>query len=137
MAHFPSKFSTVQLSDLKNGRSLDGRYVQNNKVAIAFLFRVVSAIFRQKFKEGKVMKYLWSIDKINSLKIKTETSKTSKRPAKPSDDFREELKAARDASAAIRIENDRLKADFNQARSQLESLSEEIKKSAKLDQHQS
>ena len=116
----------VRLSDLKNGGGLDGGYVQKNKVAIASLFGVVSAIFRQKFREGEVMKYLWLIDKINSLKIKTETSKT-----RPSDDFREELKAARDASAAIRIENDRLKADLNQAQSQLESLLEEIKKSAK------
>ena len=46
VAHFPSEFFTVQLSDLKNGGSLDGRYVQNNAVAIASLFGVVSAILR-------------------------------------------------------------------------------------------
>lgn len=43
---FPSEFFTVQLSDLKNGGSLDGRYVQNNAVAIASLFGVVSAILQ-------------------------------------------------------------------------------------------
>ena len=46
VAHFPSEFFTVQLSDLKNGGSLDGQYVQNNEVAIASLFGVVSAILR-------------------------------------------------------------------------------------------
>lgn len=46
VAHFPSEFFTVQLSDLKNGGILDGRYVQNNAVAIASLFGVVSAILR-------------------------------------------------------------------------------------------
>lgn len=46
VAHFPSEFFTVQLSDLKNGGSLDGRYVQNKAVAIASLFAVVSAILR-------------------------------------------------------------------------------------------
>lgn len=46
VAHFPSEFFTVQLSDLKNGGSLDGRYVQNNAVAIASLFGVVSAILQ-------------------------------------------------------------------------------------------
>lgn len=101
MAHFPS---VLYGPALKNGGSLDGRYVQNNKVAIASLFGVVSTIFRQKFEEGEVVRYLWLIDKINSPKIKTETSKT-----RPSDDFCEELKAVRDASAAIRIENDRLR----------------------------
>ena len=59
VARFPSEFSTVQLSDLKNGGSLDGRYVQDNKVAIASLSGVVSAILRQKFKEGEVAKYRW------------------------------------------------------------------------------
>ena len=73
VARFPSEFSTVQLSDLKNGGSLDGRYVQDNKVAIASLSRVVSAILRQKFKEGEVAKYRWLIDAINSLEIGTET----------------------------------------------------------------
>lgn len=101
VAHFPSVLYGLAL---KNGGSLDGRYVQNNKVAIASLFGVVSTIFRQNFKEGDVVRYLWLIDKINSPKIKTETSKT-----RPSDDFCEELKAVRDASAAIRIENDRLR----------------------------
>ena len=46
VAHFPSEFFTVQLSDLKNGGILDGRYVQNNAVAIASLFGVVSGILR-------------------------------------------------------------------------------------------
>ena len=46
VAHFPSEFFTVQLSDLKNGGSLDGRYVQNKAVVIASLFGVVSAILR-------------------------------------------------------------------------------------------
>ena len=46
VAHFPSEFFTVQLPDLKNGGSLDGQYVQNNEVAIASLFGVVSAILR-------------------------------------------------------------------------------------------
>lgn len=46
VAHFPSEFFTVQLSDLKNGGSLDGQYVQNNELAIASLFGVVSAILR-------------------------------------------------------------------------------------------
>ena len=46
VAHFPSEFFTVQLSDLKNSGSLDGRYVQNKAVAIASLFAVVSAILR-------------------------------------------------------------------------------------------
>lgn len=46
VAHFPSEFFTVQLSDLKNGGSLDGRYVQNKAVAIASLFGVVSAILQ-------------------------------------------------------------------------------------------
>ena len=64
VAHFPSEFFTVQLSDLKNGGSLD---VQNNAVAVASLFGVVSAILRKKFKEGELAKYRWLIDKINSL----------------------------------------------------------------------
>lgn len=123
VAHFPSEFCIVRLSDLKNGGSLDGRYVQNNEVAIASLFGVVSAILRQKLKEGEMAKHRWLIDKINSLKIGTETCTSL-----PSDDSREELKVARDASAAIEIENNRLKADLDQARSQLISLSEEFKK---------
>ena len=73
VARFPSEFSTVQLSDLRNGGSLDGRYVQDNKVAIASLSGVVSAILQQKFKEGEVEKYRWLIDAINSLEIGTET----------------------------------------------------------------
>ena len=57
----------------KNGGSWHGRYVQDNKVAIASLAGVVSAILRQKFKEGEVAKYRWLIDAINALEIGTET----------------------------------------------------------------
>ena len=75
--NFPGEFTTVQLSELKNGGSFDRRHIQDSKVAIATLFGVVSAILRQKFKEGEAEQYRWLVDAINLLKIgkvETETS---------------------------------------------------------------
>ena len=63
VANFPTEFATVQLSDLKNGGNFDRRGVQqqNEKVAIASSFGVVSSILRQKFKGQEIDKYLLSI----------------------------------------------------------------------------
>lgn len=123
VATFPSEFSTVQLTDLKNGGSLDRRCLQENRVAIASLFGVVAAILRQKFKEGEEAKYIWLIDAINSLSIGTEPDEIR---AASSDIFREELKAASDATTDVEKKNDQLKADLDRAWEQLESLSKDI-----------
>ena len=129
--NFPSEFTSVQRSELKNGGILDDRHFQDSKVAIASLFGVVSAILRQKFKEGEAAKYRWLVDAINSLKIgktEVETSDIDIRPESSGTDLRDQLKAACDAASAIERENDRLKAHLDQAQRQLGSLSEEVKK---------
>ena len=129
--NFPSEFTSVQRSELKNGGILDDRHFQDSKVAIASLFGVVSAILRQKFKEGEAAKYRWLVDAINSLKIgktEVETSDIDIRPESSGTDLRDQLKAACDAASAIERENDRLKAHLDRAQRQLGSLSEEVKK---------
>ena len=88
----------------------------------ASLFGVVAAILRQKFK-GEEAKYIWLIDAINSLSIGTEPDEIR---AASSDIFREELKAASDATTDVEKKNDQLKADLDRAWEQLESLSKGI-----------
>ena len=112
--NFASEFTSLQRSDLKHGGSFD-----DNKVAIASLFGVVSAILRQKFKEREAGKYRWLVDAINSLKIgKTdmETSAIDIRPESCWTDLRDQLKAACDAASAIERENDPLKAHLAKPR---------------------
>ena len=77
-------------------------------MTIASLFGVVSAVLRQKFKEGEAAKYRWLVDAINSLKIgKTEV-------------------AACDTASAIERENERLKAHIGQAQRQLQPWSKRL-----------
>ena len=131
--NFPGEFTTVQLSELKNGGSFDRRHIQHSKVAIATLFGVVSAILRQKFKEGKAEQYRWLVDAINSLKIgKLETETSDIRLESSGADFRDQLKAASDVASAIERENEGLKAHLDRAQRQLESLSEDVKKLKQL-----
>ena len=133
--NFPGEFTTVQLSELTNGGSFDRRHIQDSKVAIATLFGVVSAIVRQKFKEGEAEQYQWLVDAINSLKIgkvETETSDIRLESSASGADFRDQLKAASDVASAIERENERLKAHLDRAQRQLESLSEDVKKLKQL-----
>ena len=116
----------MQRSELKNGESLDGRHFQDSQVAIASLFGVVSAVLRQKFKEGEAGKYRWLVDAINSLKIgknEVETSDIDIRPESSGTDLRDQLKAACDTASAIEREKDRLKAHLDQAQRQLQPWS--------------
>ena len=127
--NFPIEFTSVQRSELKNGGILDDRHFQDSKVAIASLFGVVSAILRQKFKEGEAAKYRWLVDAINSLKIgktEVETSDIDIRPESSGTDLRDQLKAACDTASAIERENDRLKAQLGQAQSQLQPWSKRL-----------
>ena len=115
----------MERSELKNGGSLDGRHFQDSKVAIASLFGVVSAILRQKFKEGEAAKYRWLVDAINSLKIgktEVETSDIDIRPESSGTDL------LPPSSSATEREKDRHKVHLDQAQRQLGSLSEEVKK---------
>ena len=133
--NFPGEFTMVQLSELKNGGSFDRRHIQDSEVAIATLFGVVSAIVRQKFKEGEAEQYQWLVDAINSLKIgkvETETSDIRLESSASGADFRDLLKAASDVASAIERENERLKAHLDRAQRQLESLSEDVKKLKQL-----
>ena len=98
-------------------------------MAITCLFGVVSAVLRQKFKEGEAAKYRWLVDAINSLKIgktEVETSDIDIRPESSEADLRDPLKAACDTASAIERENDRLKAHFDQAQRQLQPWSKRL-----------
>ena len=123
--NFPSEFTSVQRSELKNGGILDDRHFQDSKVAIASLFGVVSAILRQKFKEREAAKYRLLVDAINSLKIGRTEMETSDIDILPESSGTDLLPPS---SSAIEREKDRLKAHLDQAQRQLGSLSEEVKK---------
>ena len=52
VANFPMEFALVPLENFKNGGSFDRPSIlQDNRVAIASSFGVISAILRQKFKK--------------------------------------------------------------------------------------
>ena len=123
--NFPSEFTSVQRSELKNGGILDDRHFQDSKVAIASLFGVVSAILRQKFKEREAAKYRLLVDAINSLKIGRTEMETSDIDIRPESSGTDLLPPP---SSATEREKDRLKAHLDQAQRQLGSLSEEVKK---------
>ena len=124
LANFPTEFATVQLSDLKNGGNFDRRGVQqqNEKVAIASSFGIVSSILRQKFKGQEIDKYLWLVKAINSLNFETESTEIEDHghPA-ASSDVSEEHKS-------VEEKNMQLEADLERASAQLKSLQEEITK---------
>ncbi|XP_068684801.1 uncharacterized protein [Montipora foliosa] len=76
VANFPTEFALVPLESFKNGGSFDPRSIlEDNKVAIASLFGVISAILRQKIKEGEIEKYAWIVNVLNSVQIDSKPDK--------------------------------------------------------------
>ena len=126
VAKFPSEFATIKVEDIKNGGHLDRRSGKGDKLAVATVFGVVCAILRKNFKEAEGESYSWLVDAINSLKIGENRQLMTEASSRPA--FSEHQDVNLPDIQRIQAENLKLKADFELALSQLESLRAEVEK---------
>ena len=126
LAKFPSEFATIKVEDIKNGGLLDRRSGKGGKLAVASVFGVVCSILRKNFKEKEGDSYAWLVDAINSLKIGVNRQVMTEASSRPT--FSEHQHVNLPDIQRVKAENLKLKADFELALSQLESLRPQVER---------